>query len=241
MSLQLWGCIAFIGLTSFSPLFAQDIPAMRSAVGESPYQPKDYSRLKAMEGFGEEPVALHLKLYEGYVKNANLLRQKLRDFASNGQDRSPEYAGLKRMYGWEYDGMRLHEYYFDNLGGRGGTPDSQSPLGQAIAKDFGSYEDWKKDFISTGLMRGIGWVVLYQDPTNGKLTNAWINEHDLGHLAGNTPLLIMDVFEHAYMPKFGLDRAKYIEVFFQNVDWDVVAERLPHGSSKDVRQARLGS
>ena len=198
-------------------------------VADFVFQAKDYSKLKTMPGFSEELLTMHFKLYEGYVKNTNLLHQKLHDLAIEGKDKTPEYAALKRIYGWEYDGMRLHEYYFDNLGGTGGEPNPDSPFYQALVKNFGSYEAWKTDFIATGLMRGIGWAVLYEDPRTGQLTNAWINEHDLGHLVGNTPILIMDVFEHAYMPKFGLDRAAYIEAFFRNIDWPLVSQRFVKG------------
>lgn len=209
-----------------SQLGAAEPKTSTDQVAANTFQAKDYSKLKSMPGFSEELLTMHFKLYEGYVKNANLLKKLLKELANEGNDKSPEYAGLKRMYGWEYDGMRLHEDYFDNLGGAGGQPEVASPLYQAMVKGFGSYEAWKKDFIATGLMRGIGWAILYFDAQNGQLTNAWINEHDLGHLAGNRPLLVMDVFEHAYIPKFGLDRAAYIDVFFRNVNWPLVAERF---------------
>lgn len=192
---------------------------------EVTFQAKDYSALTKMPGFTPELIDLHLKLYEGYVKNTNLLGQKLQAFIAEGKEKTPDYAGLKRMYGWEYDGMRLHELYFDNLGGNG-QPPRESALFKAIERDFGSYETWKKDFVATGLIRGIGWAVLYLDRQTGKLTNAWINEHDLGHLVGNQPILVMDVFEHAYLPKFGLDRAAYIEAFFQNVNWELASNRF---------------
>ena len=101
-----------------------------------------------------------------------------------------------------------------------------SALYRAIEKDFGSFDNWKQDFIATGLMRGIGWSILYYDPQAQRLFNVWINEHDLGHLAGGELILVMDVWEHAYMPQYGLDRAKYIDAFFQNIDWEVVASRF---------------
>lgn len=198
--------------------------AEKDMLTEGTFKAKDYGRLKSMDGFGDELISLHLKLYEGYVKNANTLRDGLRKMAQEGKNKGPEYAGFKRMYGWEYDGMRLHEYYFDNLGGDGKVAE-HSPLYRAIEKEFGSFDAWKKDFIATGSIRGIGWAALYYDPSSGHLTNAWLNEHDLGHLAGNTPILIMDVFEHAYMPKYGLDRAAYIEAFFRNVNWQVAEDR----------------
>jgi len=107
----------------------------------------------------------------------------------------------------------------------------QSSIKQArwqkkITENFGSYENWEKDFKATGAMRGIGWAILYEDTINGKLINFWINEHDVSHPAGCNPLLIMDVFEHAFMIDYGLKRIDYIEAFFGNINWKVVEGRL---------------
>jgi Fe-Mn family superoxide dismutase len=121
--------------------------------------------------------------------------------------------------------MRLHELYFENLGGKAPLA-SGGPLGTALAAAFGSVENWMKDFKATGAMRGVGWVVLYRDAVGGRLLNAWINEHDGGHPAGCVPLLVMDVFEHAFMIDYGLKRADYIEAFFRNVDWAAAESRL---------------
>ena len=140
------------------------------------------------------------------------------------QASSLDYGALKRRLGWEFDGMRLHELYFENLGGKEPL-DKSTALSQRIFKDFGSYEAWRKSFVATGMMRGIGWVILYRDPQSGRLFNVWINEHDLGHLAGGEPLLVMDVFEHAYITQYGLDRGKYISAFFDNIDWAKVDKR----------------
>lgn len=190
------------------------------------YEIKDFSHLIGnVAGLDDALLKMHFKLYEGYVNNTNAILQKLQLLGSTGQNRTPEFAALKRLLGWEFDGMLLHEYYFENLGGK--TPlDVNSALAAKINQDFGSYDQWKADFIATGLIRGIGWVVAYIEPKNGRLVNEWINEHDLGHLAGGTPLLIMDVFEHAYITQFALDRAKYIDVFFANINWDAVSKRF---------------
>ena len=189
------------------------------------YQAKDFSHLIGnVPGIDDELLKMHFKLYEGYVKNSNLLLKKIGELDEKKDNRSPEYAGMKRMLGWELDGMFLHEYYFDNLG-KTDAPSSDSPLAQKIVKDFGSFDAWKDDFIATGSIRGIGWVVAYTDPKDGRLVNQWINEHDVGHLAGGKPLLIMDVFEHAYITQYGLDRAKYINAFFENINWKKVEER----------------
>ncbi len=189
------------------------------------YQAKDYSRLIGMEGFSETLLKNHFTLYQGYVTNTNKLMDALSAMLKEGKQGTPEYAELKRRLGWEFNGMRLHEYYFENLGGKG-TLDRSGKLARNLAEDFGSYEDWERDFRASGTMRGIGWVILYQDNTNGKLFNQWINEHDVGHPAGCVPVLVLDVFEHAFMVDYGLKRADYIEAFFRNIDWAAVEGRL---------------
>jgi Fe-Mn family superoxide dismutase len=191
----------------------------------SGYEAKDYSYLLGKTDFSDTLLANHFKLYQGYVKNTNALLEELKALLEGTKDRSPTYAELKRRFGWEFNGMRLHEYYFENLGGKI-TPDTQDLLYKKISANFGSFEIWKQDFISVGSMRGIGWVILYKDPQNGRLVNVWINEHDTGHIAGAQPILVMDVFEHAYLTDFQLDRAKYIETFFNNINWSTTVKRL---------------
>lgn len=189
------------------------------------YTAKDYSALVGMEGFSETLIKNHFTLYQGYVTNTNKVADILGQMLKEGKTGIPEYAELKRRFGWEFNGMRLHEYYFENLGGKAG-PGRDGKLMKQLQADFGSYEDWEKDFKATGTMRGIGWVVLYADPSNGKLFNFWVNEHDVSHPAGCNPILIMDVFEHAYMIDYGLKRADYIEAFFKNIDWAAAEARL---------------
>jgi Fe-Mn family superoxide dismutase len=189
------------------------------------YEAKDYSKLIGMEGFSETLLKNHFTLYQGYVTNTNKLMDTLATMLKDGKVGTPEYAELKRRMGWEFNGMRLHEYYFDNLGSKAAL-DKSGKLAKKLAENFVSYEDWEKDFRGTGTMRGIGWVILYQDNVSGKLFNQWINEHDVGHPAGCVPILVMDVFEHAFITDYGLKRADYIEVFFKNINWAVVEGRL---------------
>ncbi|MCM0081476.1 superoxide dismutase [Geomonas sp. Red32] len=189
------------------------------------YQAKDFQKLIGMEGFSETLLKNHFTLYEGYVKNTNALTELLSKMNQDGKGASPEYAETKRRLGWEFNGMRLHEYYFENLGGKNQL-NQEGKLGAAMRKSFGGYDQWLQDFKATGAMRGIGWAILYQDLTNGALQNFWINEHDTGHPSGCQPLLIMDVFEHAFLTDYGLKRADYIASFFKNVNWDVVEQRL---------------
>lgn len=189
------------------------------------YTAKDYGKLIGMEGFSETLLKNHFTLYQGYVTNTNKLLDAFAVMLKEGKTAAPEYAELKRRFGWEFDGMRLHEYYFENLGGKGGINEN-GKLANRMIEDFGGYEAWEKDFRATGAMRGIGWAVLYQDGANGKLFNCWINEHDTGHPAGCSPILIMDVFEHAFMIDYGLKRPDYIEAFFKNIDWSVAEARV---------------
>ena len=189
------------------------------------YNAKDYSRLIGMEGFSETLLKNHFTLYQGYVTNTNKLSDSLSQLLKDGKTGTPEYAELKRRFGWEFNGMRLHEYYFENLGGKGGI-NKTGKLYPKLVQSFGSYEAWEKDFKATGTMRGIGWVVLYQDILSGNFINFWINEHDGGHPAGGMPILIMDVFEHAFMIDYGLKRADYIESFFKNINWEEAEKRL---------------
>lgn len=187
------------------------------------YQPQDFKHLLGMEGMSDALLTNHFTLYEGYVKNTNAVAELL----AGKEPGTPEYAELKRRFGWEWNGMRLHELYFGNL-----TKES-APLvhdeivvSGALTQSFGSVEAWEKDFRAVGAMRGIGWVILAQDKVNGALFNVWINEHDAGHLAGAMPVLVMDVFEHAFMLDYGLKRAEYIDTFFRSIDWNVVERRL---------------
>ncbi len=189
------------------------------------YTAKDYSKLIGMAGFSETLLKNHFTLYQGYVTNTNKVLETLGQMLTDGKSSAPEFAELKRRLGWEFNGMRLHECYFENLGGKGALK-LEGKLAQKMAADLGGYEAWEKDFKAAGAMRGIGWVVLYQDATNERLINFWINEHDVGHPAGCRPVLVMDVFEHAFMIDYGLKRADYIEAFFKNIDWPAVEARL---------------
>jgi Fe-Mn family superoxide dismutase len=189
------------------------------------YQAKDYSSLIGMEGFSETLLTNHFTLYQGYVTNTNKLADLLAGMLKDGTVGTPEYAELKRRMGFEFNGMRLHEYYFGNLGGK--APLNKSgELTSKLADAFGSVDAWEQDFRATGAMRGIGWTILYRDNLTGWLFNQWINEHEVGHFAGCTPVLVMDVFEHAFMIDYGLKRADYINAFFKNLDWGVVEGRL---------------
>lgn len=189
------------------------------------YIARDFTKLLELKNFSEAMLQNHFTLYHGYVTNVNMLLESLDTMLKEGNSSRPEFAEMKRRLGWEFNGMRLHELYFENMGGTG-TPAPGGKLLEKLSDVFGSRESWETDFRATGTMRGIGWVGLYQDKANGRLINFWINEHDVGHPSGCTPILIMDVFEHAYMMDYGLKRAAYIDAFFATINWAVVESRL---------------
>lgn len=190
------------------------------------YEQRNFDPLLGMEGFSETLLKNHFTLYSGYVANANKAADLLSSMIKEGKAATPEYAEVKRRFGWEFNGMRLHEYYFGNMKKGGAAMSANSGLAKAIAMEFGSVENWEKDFRATGAMRGIGWVVLYCDVLGKRLFNCWINEHDVGHLSGASPILVMDVFEHAYMTDYGLKKADYISAFFKNINWKEAESRF---------------
>jgi len=190
------------------------------------FEARNFEGLLGLKGFSDNLLKNHFTLYQGYVANTNKLSDLLNAMLKDGKTALPEFAELKRRFGWEFNGMRLHELYFENLTAEGIEWQTSSKLSKEIAENFGNWNDWAKEFKATGAMRGIGWAVLYRDNSSKRLFNAWINEHDAGHLTGCTPLLVMDVFEHAFMIDYGLKRADYIEAFFTVIDWRVVEKRL---------------
>jgi superoxide dismutase, Fe-Mn family len=186
------------------------------------YTPKDFSQLIGTPGFSETLLKNHFKLYEGYVTNVN----KLADLLKTTEGGTPPFAELKRRIGWEFNGMRLHELYFGNLAKAPQNADAGSKLAKQIAADFGSTEAWEKDFKATCTMRGIGWVLLTWDREGKKLFNIWVNEHDTGHLAGCAPILVADVFEHAFITDYGLNRADYVQALVKALDWAEASKRF---------------
>ena len=190
------------------------------------YEPKNFDHLLGLKGFSDQLLKNHFTLYQGYVANTNKLADMLNALLKEGKTGTPEYAEIKRRFGWEFNGMRLHEYYFGNMTKAAVELNKNSSLARKIVEDFGSLESWERDFRATGALRGIGWVILYYDSAAGRLFNVWVNEHDVGHLSGAFPILVMDVFEHAFMIDYGLKRADYIEAFFKAIDWSSVAKRF---------------
>ena len=194
------------------------------------YKAKQF-QLSGLKGISDETLEMHFKLYEGYVKETNKLNEKLADFLKDGkvdQEEVPAYSEITRRLGFEYNGMVLHEYYFDNMKKDGNVdPAKNSGFYQAAESSFGSYQTWKADFMGVGKMRGVGWAICFQNPNNGALSNHWITLHEVGNVSGFTPILVMDVWEHAFLLDYKpAERPKYIEAFFTNINWEAVNGRL---------------
>jgi Fe-Mn family superoxide dismutase len=199
------------------------------------YKAKQFD-LSGLNGISDQTLEMHFKLYEGYVTNTNTLTRKIGEILADGkvdQEEMPAYSELTRRMGFEYNGMVLHEYYFGNMkkGSTTTDPEANSQLYKLAEQSFGSYDIWKADFVSVGKMRGVGWAVCYQDPTTQRLSNHWITLHEVGNVSGFVPVLVMDVWEHAFLLDYKpADRPKYIEAFFSNIDWASCEQRL----QKDV-------
>jgi Fe-Mn family superoxide dismutase len=191
------------------------------------YTPKKFD-LAGLQGISDNTLQVHFGLYEGYVKNTNLLNEQIHEIVAAGKaaGADPHFAELTRRLGFEYNGMRLHEYYFGNMTkSAGGSP--SGALADVLGSSFGDFESWKKDFMATGGMRGVGWAIAYQDPWTGRISNHWVTLHEDGNVAGFAPILVMDAWEHAFLLDYKpSERAKYIEAFFANIDWNVVESRL---------------
>ncbi len=206
------------------------------------YEPKTFV-LPELEGLSKESIEAHLGLYAGYVKNFNAIEVLLADLLSDsdlstgstGLTTSPLGAGkythasseLVRRLPFEFDGMRLHEYYFSQWEGGAKMLDQSSTLTSALATQYGSYENWEKQFKSVGMMRGPGWALLYYDTEAKRFHNVWVEQHHQGHFATLPIILALDVWEHAFITDYGTaGRSKYIEACFKNYNWSVLEKRF---------------
>ncbi len=192
------------------------------------FEPKIFS-LPAVSGISEDTLKRHIKLYEGYVKQSNAVLAKIEEYSADSD--LPAQAGknayalgeLQRHFAFEFDGMRNHEYYFGALEGGPKALDPESPLAKAIAETWGSVETFMNRFKTIGLTRSIGWAMLYYDATTKRLLTQWVDEQHLGHLTGLSPIVALDVWEHAYLKDYEpADKGKYISAYLDAVNWETV-------------------
>lgn len=177
-----------------------------------------------LRGISRRQIEEHYRLYRKYVDKLGEIRQLLSGV--NRSDANPNYDSFRELKveeGFTCDAALLHELYFLNLGGPGGPP--ATGLLARIACDYGTYDSWEADFVSTG-KAARGWAILYWDCAAGRLGNCLSDAHNLGAIWEAIPLLVLDVYEHAYFLDYATDRAAYIQAFMSNVNWGEVSRRF---------------
>lgn len=201
--------------------------------------PEQKFTIPTLEGISPKQLEVHLGLYGGYVKHVNLVREKIRELeALDREKHTYAITELRRRFAFEFDGMRMHEYYFEEFEGGATSPSTgstnslqagsgQSTLIQALIEKYGDFEKFLTHFKTVAMTRGIGWTVLYFDPRGRTPHTVWVGDHEVGHLAGLPVILALDMWEHAYMVDYTpSEKKQYIEAFFKNLNWDVVEKRF---------------
>lgn len=184
--------------------------------------------LPELQGLSKDQIAVHLALYEGYVKHTNLILdtiKKLRDEDAEGN--AFQINELRRRLGFEFDGMRMHEYYFEQFEEGAKVASPEGNLRTLADAKYGNWDGFIAHLKEVAGTRGIGWTVVYFDATAGTLHTAWVDDHQLGQLSGLPIILAMDMWEHAYMVDYKPSEKKsYVDAFLQNVNWTVADRRL---------------
>ncbi len=186
------------------------------------FEEKKFS-IGELKGISAKNIEEHLKLYAGYVKNTNLIVEKIGEYAADAEKNAYVMGELQRRFGFEFNGMRNHEYYFKSLEGGSTTLTTSGALTKAIEGNFGSFEKFLTQFKTLAMTRGIGWAVLYYDKQSDQLVPAWIDEQHLGQLNGLSWILGIDMWEHAFVYDYPTsEKKKYVEAFFENLNWEVI-------------------
>lgn len=186
------------------------------------FTPKTFN-LPELKGISSKNIEEHLKLYAGYVKHTNIILEKIEEYSKDLEKNGYLIGILHRRLGFEFGGMRNHEYYFAGLENGPKSLAENSELKKAIIKDFGSFEEWFTKFQNLALSRGIGWVMLSYDKETKQLLNHWVDEQHMGQLVSTSPILCLDMWEHAYYLDYvPAEKKKYVEAFFENLNWEVI-------------------
>ena len=172
-----------------------------------------------------EQFDVHVRLYEGYVNSINKIDEELNTDAGRKEANTTygKFRDLKRGETYALNGVILHELYFQNIGGKTSEPDLLTS--QMISRDFGCVSDWIEDFVATA-KASRGWAVLAFEQRSGRFRNVSLDSHDLGNIAYYAPVLVLDMYEHAYFLQYADKKADYINAFMANINWDVVGERI---------------
>lgn len=187
------------------------------------FEPKPL-KYRSLPGLSETQLAEHYKLYVGYVNKTNEIREKLlRADRRQANATYSEYRELKLEETFSLNGIKLHELYFDNLSMAGGQPGEE--IAYHLRRSFGSVENWMQDFYALGLAAR-GWGLLAFDLDEREVRNFLQDAHNVGVITRTVPLLVLDVYEHAYFIDYMTDKKAYLNTFFRNIDWNVVNNRL---------------
>lgn len=190
------------------------------------FVPKEFT-IPELKGISTKNIEEHLKLYQGYVKNSNLILEHIEELTKDSEKFAYELGELQRRFSFEFNGMRNHEFYFSSLEGGAKEIDGSGPLWGSIAEMWGSFDSWLARFKAIALTRGIGWAILYWDPHTKRLLNAWVDEQHLGQLSTCQPILALDMWEHSFVYDYQPSGKKnYVEDFFANLNWSVIEENF---------------
>lgn len=190
------------------------------------FTPKDFT-LGELKGFSPKAIEEHLKLYKAYVNNANLVLNKIKECEKDLVANAYVLSELHRRFAFEFGGVRNHEYYFASLSGGAADLPVDSKLKEAIEKSGTTFEAWLMNFKALAMTRGIGWAMLYYDKETGQLLSQWVDEQHLGHLVRASPVLCLDMWEHAYLFDYiPAEKKNYVEAFFANLNWQVIEDNF---------------
>lgn len=190
------------------------------------YSAKQFN-LPELKGISPKQIEIHIKLYEGYVKFTNTLRETLAELRKDSEKNAYALSEVMRRLPFEFNGMRMHEYYFEQFEGGSKEMDTESKVCKALCEKYGNFDGFINHFKNVALMRGIGWTILAYDPIGKTPHIYWVNDHELGQLAGLPILLALDMWEHAFMIDYvPAEKIKYVEAFLSNVNWNVISDRF---------------
>lgn len=189
------------------------------------YTPKTFV-IPELEGISKQTIDEHIGLYNGYVRHVNLIRDKIAAYSSDPDNNTYAIGEMQRRYGFEFGGMRNHEYYFSQFeGGAQALPEGK--LKELLVEQWGSVPTWQAQYQKIAMTRGVGWAMLYIDRQTNQLVQTWVDEQHLGQLADLDIVLALDMWEHSFMLDYPpSQKAKYVDAFFKNLNWEVVAARV---------------
>lgn len=207
------------------------VPSLGAALVREPPTPliKCEFDLGGVHGLSTRALELHLGLYEAHVAETNRLHEQLAEFPRSHPllpHERLERDGLVRRLSYEHNGVLLHEAFFESLGAGRGAPAANGAFSESLDLSFGGFQSWQQDVIEIGQTRGVGWVLTCRSRSDNRLMNLWLDDHSRGFIPGFEPVVVFDLWEHAYLLDFKPNqRGEYLRVLMDNMNWDVVESR----------------